>query len=115
MSFHLVPAMSLVTDLLFFSPPYTIAFLPSLVLSFALAFIYWRHDILTGFMTFSLLPTLAIEARPCIVNSNIFTRCLSLPPQALAETFIAQMLKLFPRVWRSGVARKSSILTCDSV
>jgi len=41
LSFHAVPAIGLVLDLLFFSPPYTIAFLPSLALSFVIAFVYW--------------------------------------------------------------------------
>ncbi|KAH9827370.1 UPF0641 membrane protein [Teratosphaeria destructans] len=41
LSFHAVPAISLVTDLLFFSPPYTIAFLPALGLSGLIAFGYW--------------------------------------------------------------------------
>jgi len=41
MSFHLVPSLALVTDLLFFSPPYAIAFLPALMLSLGIAFGYW--------------------------------------------------------------------------
>ncbi|KAF2767473.1 hypothetical protein EJ03DRAFT_390458 [Teratosphaeria nubilosa] len=41
LSFHAVPAISLATDLLFFSPPYTIAFLPALGLSGIIAFGYW--------------------------------------------------------------------------
>jgi len=40
-SFHLIPALSLVLDLLFFSPPYTIAVLPALGLSACIAFGYW--------------------------------------------------------------------------
>jgi len=40
-SFHLFPALSLVLDLLFFSPPYTIAVLPALGLSGFIAFGYW--------------------------------------------------------------------------
>ncbi|WPH01368.1 Hypothetical protein R9X50_00421100 [Acrodontium crateriforme] len=40
-SFHLVPALALVIDLLFFSPPYVIAALPALGLSGAIAFGYW--------------------------------------------------------------------------
>lgn len=40
-SFHAVPSLSLVVDLLFFSPPYTIAFLPALGLSVFIAFGYW--------------------------------------------------------------------------
>lgn len=41
LSFHAMPAISLVIDLLFFSPPYTIAFLPALGLSGCIAFGYW--------------------------------------------------------------------------
>lgn len=41
LSFHAVPSIALVSDLLFFSPPYTIAFLPGLALSGAIAFGYW--------------------------------------------------------------------------
>jgi hypothetical protein len=41
LSFHAVPAISLVIDLLLFSPPYTIAFLPALTLSGVIAFGYW--------------------------------------------------------------------------
>lgn len=41
MSFHLTPSLALTTDLLFFSPPYAIAFLPALTLSLGIAFGYW--------------------------------------------------------------------------
>ncbi|EME39728.1 hypothetical protein DOTSEDRAFT_66657 [Dothistroma septosporum NZE10] len=41
LSFHAVPSISLVVDLLFFSPPYTIAFLPAFGLSGCIAFGYW--------------------------------------------------------------------------
>ncbi|KAK3045963.1 hypothetical protein LTR09_012506 [Extremus antarcticus] len=41
LSFHAVPSLTLIIDLLFFSPPYAIAFLPSLVLSTCIAFGYW--------------------------------------------------------------------------
>ena len=41
MSFHAIPSITLVIDLLFFSPPYTIAFLPALALSGCIAFGYW--------------------------------------------------------------------------
>ncbi|KAK3697198.1 hypothetical protein LTR37_017599 [Vermiconidia calcicola] len=41
LSFHAVPSLTLVIDLLFFSPPYTIAFLPALALSGFIAFGYW--------------------------------------------------------------------------
>lgn len=41
LSFHAVPSLTLILDLLFFSPPYAIAFLPSLVLSTCIAFGYW--------------------------------------------------------------------------
>ena len=40
-SFHAVPSIALVIDLLFFSPPYTIAFVPALGLSTCIAFGYW--------------------------------------------------------------------------
>nr|POE63323.1 upf0641 membrane protein [Quercus suber] len=40
-SFHAVPAIALVIDLLFFSPPYTIAFVPAFGLSAVIAFSYW--------------------------------------------------------------------------
>lgn len=36
-----MPSITLVIDLLFFSPPYTIAFLPTLALSGCIAFGYW--------------------------------------------------------------------------
>jgi FAR-17a/AIG1-like protein len=39
--FHIVPAVVTVLDLLFFSPPWTIAALPSIALSTAIAFGYW--------------------------------------------------------------------------
>ena len=41
LSFHAVPALTLVLDLLFFSPPYAIASLPALALSGCIAFGYW--------------------------------------------------------------------------
>ncbi|KAM3415023.1 hypothetical protein BST61_g10160 [Cercospora zeina] len=41
LSFHAVPAIALAGDLLFFSPPWTIAFLPALGLSGAIACGYW--------------------------------------------------------------------------
>lgn len=41
MSFHLVPALVLALDLLFFSPPWTISFVPAAALSSLLAGAYW--------------------------------------------------------------------------
>ena len=41
LSFHFAPAFALTLDLLFFSPPYTIAVLPALGLSGVIAFGYW--------------------------------------------------------------------------
>lgn len=41
LSFHFMPAFTLTLDLLFFSPPYTIAVLPALALSGCIAFGYW--------------------------------------------------------------------------
>lgn len=41
LSFHLAPAALLLVDLLFFSPPYTIAALPSIGLSSLIAVGYW--------------------------------------------------------------------------
>lgn len=41
MSFHFMPAFTLTLDLLFFSPPYTIAVLPAVGLSGCIAFGYW--------------------------------------------------------------------------
>lgn len=41
MSFHAVPALLLVTDLLFLSPPWTISALPAIGLSAFIAFGYW--------------------------------------------------------------------------
>lgn len=40
-SFHAVPSLVLLVDLLFFSPPYTIAALPALATSGCIAFGYW--------------------------------------------------------------------------
>jgi hypothetical protein len=39
--FHVIPAVALTLDLLFFSPPYTIAAAPALILATILAFGYW--------------------------------------------------------------------------
>lgn len=41
MGFHVIPAVSLTLDLLFFSPPYTIAAAPAFILAVILAFGYW--------------------------------------------------------------------------
>ena len=41
LSFHLAPSFLLLVDLLFFSPPWTITVLPSLLLSTAIALAYW--------------------------------------------------------------------------
>ena len=41
LSFHAIPSLALVADLLCFSPPYTVAFLPALGLSGCIAFGYW--------------------------------------------------------------------------
>ena len=41
MGFHLAPSVFLLTDLLFFSPPWTISVLPSLALSVGIALAYW--------------------------------------------------------------------------
>lgn len=40
-SFHVVPAAVLILDLLFFSPPWTIAVGPACLLSSAIAIAYW--------------------------------------------------------------------------
>jgi hypothetical protein len=39
--FHAVPAIILVFDLLYLSPPWTITFLPSMALATAITFGYW--------------------------------------------------------------------------
>lgn len=41
MSFHLVPTVMLLTDLLLLSPPWTIGALPAMLLSLSIAFTYW--------------------------------------------------------------------------
>lgn len=41
LSFHAVPSIALVIDLLFFSPPYAVPFLPAFGLSSCIAFGYW--------------------------------------------------------------------------
>ncbi|KAF1981856.1 hypothetical protein K402DRAFT_439197 [Aulographum hederae CBS 113979] len=41
LSFHLIPSLLLTLDLLLFSPPYSITFLPTSLLSLAIAFGYW--------------------------------------------------------------------------
>ncbi|KAJ9605222.1 hypothetical protein H2200_010612 [Cladophialophora chaetospira] len=41
LGFHAAPSALLLVDLLFFSPPWTIAFLPSLALSTGIALAYW--------------------------------------------------------------------------
>lgn len=41
LSFHLVPAVVLVIDLLFFSPPWTISAFPAMGLSSIIATLYW--------------------------------------------------------------------------
>ena len=41
LSFHLMPSMLLVIDLLLFSPPWAITILPAIVLSTVIAFVYW--------------------------------------------------------------------------
>ncbi|TKA77562.1 hypothetical protein B0A55_06633 [Friedmanniomyces simplex] len=64
LSFHAVPALALVADLLFFSPPYTVAFLPALGLSGCIAFGYWfwiercyRYNNFYPYPLFSVLDT----------------------------------------------------------
>ena len=64
MSFHAVPSLALVIDLLFFSPPYTIAFLPALALSLGIAFGYWfwieqcyQHNNFYPYPLFEILST----------------------------------------------------------
>lgn len=41
LSFHLIPTLMLLVDLLLLSPPWTISTLPALVLSTSIAFAYW--------------------------------------------------------------------------
>ena len=41
LSFHLMPSLLLVIDLLFFSPPWAINILPAIALSGVIAFVYW--------------------------------------------------------------------------
>lgn len=65
MSLHAVPAVLLVVDLLFLSPPWTIGVLPALGISSVLAGGYWvwveecyRHN--GWYVQFSLLPILVV-------------------------------------------------------
>lgn len=41
LSFHLIPTLMLLIDLLFLSPPWTISAVPALALSTGIAFTYW--------------------------------------------------------------------------
>ncbi|GAB7366577.1 hypothetical protein MBLNU230_g8563t1 [Neophaeotheca triangularis] len=66
-SFHLAPSLFLILDLLFLSPPYTLAFLPALGLSGFIAFGYWfwieecfRHN---GFYPYPLFEILGTPGR----------------------------------------------------
>jgi len=67
LSFHLFPALSLTLDLLFFSPPYTIAFLPALTLSLGIAFGYWfwieRCFAVNGYYPYPLFEILTVGQR----------------------------------------------------
>lgn len=63
-SFHLAPSLLLITDLLFLSPPYALAFLPALGVSGVIAFGYWfwieecfRHNGFYPYPLFGLLGT----------------------------------------------------------
>lgn len=81
LSFHFVPGLALVTDLLFFSPPYAIAFLPALILSGAIAFGYWiwielcyTHN---GFYPYPLFQILATHERVGLFAASALLMTLS--------------------------------------
>lgn len=67
LSFHLLPTLFLLADLLLLSPPWTIAALPAAVLSVVIAFLYWfwiewcfRHN---GFYPYPLFELLDYSQR----------------------------------------------------
>lgn len=76
-----MPSITLVLDLLFFSPPYTIAFLPALVLSGCIAFGYWiwieRCYQFNHFYPYPLFDVLTLPQRVGLFASSALLMTLS--------------------------------------
>ncbi|PPJ52187.1 hypothetical protein CBER1_09912 [Cercospora berteroae] len=81
LSFHAVPAIALAVDLLFFSPPWTIAFLPALGLSGAIAFGYWfwieRCYQFNNFYPYPIFDLLSTPQRIGLFAASAFLMTLS--------------------------------------
>lgn len=80
-TFHLVPAVALIVDLLFLSPPYTIAFLPALGLSACIASGYWlwieecyRHN---NFYPYPMLEILNAPQRLLLFSTSAMIMTLT--------------------------------------
>lgn len=77
LSFHAFPSVALVVDLLFFSPPYTIAFVPAVGLSGVIAFSYWywveRCYTVNKFYPYPLFAVLNTYQRAGSVGSDDYT------------------------------------------
>jgi hypothetical protein len=77
LSFHAIPSIALVVDLLFFSPPYAVSFLPAFVLSNCIAFGYWvwveRCFQVNGFYPYPIFELLDTTQRV----GWVLTRCVS--------------------------------------
>lgn len=105
LSFHAIPALSLVIDLLFFSPPYTMAFLPALALSGCIAFGYWfwiercyQFNNFYPYPIFEMLGT--VERVGCDpVNHHL---CLYVTDNVIVYSPSPRLSWLWPRVYLFG-------------
>lgn len=87
---HLAPAALLAIDFLFFSPPYTIAAAPALILTTSLAFAYWfwieQCFSVNGFYPYPIFEMLDTKQRIGLFAASGFICTLSL--WALQWTYV---------------------------
>jgi len=76
LSFHLIPTLMLLTDLLLLSPPWAISAIPALGLSLAIAFAYWFWIELcysyNGFYPYPLFTLLDTQQRAGLFVGSAF-------------------------------------------
>lgn len=80
-SFHAIPSVALVVDLLFFSPPYAISALPALGLSSFIALAYWFWTELcyskNGFYAYPIFEQLDTPGRAALFSGSAVVMAVS--------------------------------------
>ncbi|RMZ82831.1 hypothetical protein DV737_g1866, partial [Chaetothyriales sp. CBS 132003] len=100
LSFHLIPALVLVVDLLFLSPPWTISVAPAMALSGAIAFAYWfwielcySHN---GFYPYPLFALLDGSQRTVLFAASAVLMAANTAVLQWAYARVNGMLQLLP-------------------